>query len=282
MKLQIIIFSCYSLLIFDRIIEATKLLSKKRSGRENLSFVCKFKYDINDQISWFVNNKKVENDHEFFRIKSSTRPNAKKTKSKLKILRPEVLFHDVHIRCQLNEVSYRFPVFIGLVNDNNGVYKYSLDFLYNKKSHTKIRRRAKKICKKWNAVLYGCKKYGNECGCDVKVFEAIDVKKVNTSKGNSVISVKVKDNSYSYENFQYNLTLWKNDNTDTSFYVNRINTTDIIIDENLAGYQIEPNTVYQVFIQYSSPYWQQRPYNHHTHMLYNMTATSSKEDRNDN
>jgi len=277
MKLQIIIICCCYLLISGRIIDATKLLSKKRSGRARLSFVCKFHYDVKDKVSWFVNKQKVDNDHKFFQISSSIKPNKNKAVSKLKILRPEVLFHDVHIRCQLNEVSYTFPVFTGLIEDNNGIYRYSLEHLYDQNSHRKTYKRARKVCKRWNAVLYGCKKGGVECGCNVKVFETVNVQKAS-EKENSIISLAVKDKTFSYENFQYNLTLWKKDNFDTIFHVERVNTTDITIDNHSAGYQIEPNTAYQVHIQYSSPYWQQVYGDFHTSMIYSVTANSSKAD----
>ena len=62
-----------------------------------------------------MNKQKVDNDHRFFKISSSIKPNVNKAVSKLKILRPEVLFHDVNVRCQLNEASYTFPVFTGFL-----------------------------------------------------------------------------------------------------------------------------------------------------------------------
>ena len=79
------------------------------------------------------------------------------------------------------------------------------------------------------------------------MFETVNVQKAS-EKENSIISLAVKDKTYSYENFQYNLTLWKKDNFDTIFHVERVNTTDITIDNHSAGYQIEPNTAYQVHV----------------------------------
>ena len=79
------------------------------------------------------------------------------------------------------------------------------------------------------------------------MFEVVDVKKTS-EKENSIISLEVTDKTYSYENFQYNLTLWKEDNLDTIFYVDRVNTTEITIDKHSAGYTIEPNTAYQVHV----------------------------------
>ena len=79
------------------------------------------------------------------------------------------------------------------------------------------------------------------------MFEVVDVKKTS-EKENSIISLEVNDKTYSYENFQYNLTLWKEDNLDTIFYVDRVNTTEITIDKHSAGYTIEPNTAYQVHV----------------------------------
>jgi len=210
-----------SFMLADQEINATKLVSARRTGIDKLTFVCKFSMKRRKKVTWHLNNFTIEG-YPHFKVTNKYKKKQKILVSTLKIVRPEITWHHDNYTCKSDGASHKFTDVEGILwvdDDGTGRYYFS-SYLHKYKFNAK---KVKRICKKWKATFVylgsdekdSCIGYG--CRCDLKAFGVKDtLSKRSKIKPTPYVRLKLTDRINLPKNFNVTIDIWDGNTSEST------------------------------------------------------------------
>ena len=91
----------------------TEIVGRRVYGKKMLKFVCKFKTEKEKNVTWYLNDKYIDPNHDAFEVTHMYKAKKNLVISTMEIVNPRVIYFGNYLFCKLDDKKQQFHDVIG-------------------------------------------------------------------------------------------------------------------------------------------------------------------------